>query len=112
MILQAKTYNNYLLVELLIKEANLVEAERFKNEMVHLINQGHKEIIVSFEKVDYIDSSFLGALVSSLKFAMSVKADIAVAHLNKDIYNLFHLIRMDKVFTVHSSLPAEFHGEK
>jgi anti-sigma B factor antagonist len=112
MILEAKQHNNYLLVELQLKEANLVEAERFKSEMVGLIDQGHKQLMVSFEKVDYIDSSFLGALVSSLKHAMSNKADIAVAFLNKDIYNLFHLIRMDKVFAIYNTLPEEFNGEK
>lgn len=112
MIIKADTHNDYLLAELQLKEANLVEAERFKNEMIHILDQGHKAIIVSFEKVDYIDSSFLGALVSSLKYAMSQNADIAVAFLNKDIHNLFHLIRMDKVFTVHNALPEKFYGEK
>jgi len=110
MILKAKPHNNYLLVELQLKEANLVEADRFKSEMLDLIDQGNKAIIVSFEKVDYIDSSFLGALVSALKYAITVKADIAVSNLNKDIYNLFHLIRMDKVFTVYNTLPDQFYG--
>jgi anti-sigma B factor antagonist len=110
MILKAKQHNDYLLVELQLKEANLVEADRFKNEMTNLLDQGHKAIIVSFEKVDYIDSSFLGALVSALKYAITLKADIAVSNLNKDIYNLFHLIRMDKVFTVYERLPEAFYG--
>ena len=112
MILEAKPYNDYLLVELLLKEANLVEADRFKNEVINLLDQGNKAIVVSFEKVDYIDSSFLGALVGALKHAMTMNADIAVSNLNKDIYNLFHLIRMDKVFTVYNSLPEAFYEGK
>jgi|SRR5690606_36282480 len=110
MIVEAKQHHDYLLAILKIKEANLVEAERFKAEMIHLINQGSKKIIVSFEEVDYVDSSFLGALVSSLKYAISQGGDIAVAHLNKDILNLFQLIRMDKVFKVYSLLPGESDG--
>ncbi|WP_423146205.1 STAS domain-containing protein [Rubrolithibacter danxiaensis] len=105
MILECKEFPTYLLAELNLKEANLVEAERFKNEMLGLINQGHKQIIVSFKNVAYVDSSFLGALVSSLKYAMSNQADISVVYLNKDIFNLFKLIRMDKVFKVHDNLP-------
>lgn len=111
MILEAKPHNGYLVAEINLKEANLVEAERFKSEMVRLINEGHKEIIVDFGQVSYVDSSFLGALVSSLKYAISQKGDIAVVHLNNDILNLFQLIRMDKVFTVHSALPQSY-GEK
>ena len=112
MIFKTKKHNNYLVAELQLKEANLVEAERFKNDMIQLINEGHKTILVDFEKVDYVDSSFLGALVSSLKYAISKQSDIAVANLNKDIYNLFHLIRMNKVFKVYNGLPEEVESEK
>lgn len=105
MIIEPKEYPDFLLAELKLKEANLLEAEQFKNEMLQLLNQGHKLIIVSFKEVAYVDSSFLGALVSSLKYAMSNKADIAIIHLNKDIHNLFKLIRMDKVFKVYTTLP-------
>ncbi len=105
MIIEPKEYNTFVLADLKLKEANLVEAERFKSEMVQLIDLGHKQVIVSFKEVAYVDSSFLGALVSSLKYAMSNKADIAVVFLNKDINNLFKLIRMDKVFKVYTALP-------
>ena len=105
MIIEPKEYNTFVLADLKLKEANLVEAEKFKGEMIKLIDQGHKQVIVSFKEVASVDSSFLGALVSSLKYAMSNKADIAVAFLNKDIHNLFKLIRMDKVFKVYTALP-------
>lgn len=105
MITTTKEFNGYVLVEIGIAEANLSEAERFKTEMVRLIDQGEPHYIVSFENVEYVDSSFLGALVSSLKYAMSKDSDIAVVNLNKDIHNLFKLIRMDKVFKIYPTLP-------
>ena len=96
---------NYVVARIAISEANLEQADEFKNALIRLINEGHKNIVVSFEKVSYVDSSFLGALVSVLKYAMSQKSDVAVALLNKDIHNLFRMIRMDKVFKIHEELP-------
>ncbi len=98
-------FDDYILATLKIKEGNLLQAEKFKGELYAIIEQHSKRVIVDFENVKYVDSSFLGALVSSLKFSMAKGSDIAVAHLNKDIYNLFQLIRMDKVFQIYKTLP-------
>jgi anti-sigma B factor antagonist len=107
-MIEAIEKSNYLAAKLLITEANLEEAEAFKSELTGLIDGGHKKIVVSFENVVYVDSSFLGALVSVLKYAMSKQGDIAVSDLNKDISNLFNLIRMNKVFKVYNTLPDVF----
>ncbi|WP_207425562.1 STAS domain-containing protein [Pedobacter sp. SYSU D00535] len=108
MMIETHQRSNYTEAKLLIKEANLDVAEQFKSEIQHLVDRGHTHIIVNFENVAYVDSSFLGALVSVLKYCMSKKGDIAVAGLNKDISNLFNLIRMNKVFKVFNSLPDAF----
>ena len=55
------------------------------------------------EEVEYIDSSFLGALVSSLKHVISFKSDIILVGMRKDIVNLFALIRLDKVFKIYDN---------
>ena len=107
-MLETSKHNNYTVAKLLIKEANLDMADQFKSEMIKIIDKGNSQIMVSFENVVYVDSSFLGALVSVLKYAMSKGGDIAVAQLNKDINNLFSLIRMNKVFKVYNTLPDAF----
>lgn len=106
MITNSVNHEGYLAVELELKEASLATADQFKAEMVLLIDTADKYFIIDFKKVDFVDSSFLGALVSALKYAMTKNADIAVANLNKDIDNLFRLIRMDKVFKIYETLPA------
>lgn len=98
----------YLLVKIKIKEANLDAADHFKSEMTNLIDQGNLKLMVSFENVAYVDSSFLGALVSVLKYALSKEGDVSVVNLNSDINNLFNLIRMNKVFKVYNSEPDVF----
>lgn len=82
------------------EEASLSNADAFKEEMITIISKGIRLVIVSFENVNYIDSSFLGSLVVALKYAMPRNVDIYLVSLKPDVKNLLTLIRMDKVFRI------------
>lgn len=100
MILQVNETEHATQATILPEEASLANADLFKEEMITLIANGAKLIIVSFENVNYIDSSFLGSLVVALKYAMPRKTDIYLVALKPDVKNLLTLIRMDKVFKI------------
>jgi anti-sigma B factor antagonist len=101
MTLKTHDNNGVIIAEILIQEANLSQADALKAEMIVLIDRQPKKVLVDFNRVQYVDSSFLGAMVSSLKYAVANKTDIAVINLPKDIYDLFALIRLDKVFKIY-----------
>jgi anti-sigma B factor antagonist len=103
MILLTNIYKDALIAGIQVKEANLTVSDAFKDQMTALIDEGNKYIVVSFDGVIYVDSSFLGALVSSLKYAISNQSEIVVAGLNKDVAGLFKLIRLDKAFKIYAS---------
>ena len=103
MILQINDLENIVQATILPEEASLANADMFKEEMITLIANGARLIIVSFENVNYIDSSFLGSLVVALKYAMPRKTDIYLVALKPDVRNLLTLIRMDKVFKIFPS---------
>jgi len=99
-----KEDNANLLLNLHIKDANLGHADEFKAALVALFNTHQKKrIIINMEDVEYIDSSFLGAMVSALKYVISFKSDIILVGMRKDIVNLFALIRLDKVFKIYDN---------
>lgn len=98
MILKVNQINHVAQTTILPQEASLANAEMFKEEMITLVANGARLIIVSFENVNYIDSSFLGSLVVALKYAMPRNVDIYLVSLKPDVKNLLTLIRMDKVF--------------
>lgn len=100
MILQTEEVNRVVQATILPEEASLANADAFKEEMITLIAGGIKLVIVSFENVNYIDSSFLGSLVVALKYAMPRNVDIYLVSLKPDVKNLLTLIRMDKVFRI------------
>ena len=98
-----KEQNGYLVVSLDITEANLNNSDLFKTELVKLMDEHSKKVVIDMGKIDYMDSSFLGALVSALKHAMSIKSDLILVCLRKDIFDLFTLIRLDKVFKIYDN---------
>lgn len=92
----------FIVGEVTITEANLSNSDQFKAELVSLIDQHHKIIILDLQELKYVDSAFLGALVSSLKYAISLKLDIVLSGLRNDIRDLIKLIRLDKVFKIYN----------
>ncbi|WP_407431092.1 STAS domain-containing protein [Arcticibacter sp.] len=107
-MIEITAYSNYHIATIMIAEANMEQADVFKHELITAIDSGQKQILISFENVQYIDSSFLGALVASLKYALTKGGDLAVYGLNENILNLFEMIRMDKVFKVFKVVPASY----
>jgi anti-sigma B factor antagonist len=93
----------HLLIEIEVSEANLENSELFKSQVTKLIDHHKKNLVIDFNKVEYIDSSFLGALVAILKHAMQQKLDVVLIGMKKDVYELLLLIRLDKVFKIYNS---------
>jgi anti-sigma B factor antagonist len=104
MKLTKETIDNILVIIIENKEANLSKAEQFKELMLQEIELGARNLIISFKNVDYLDSSFLGALVAVLKKLLPLQGKLVITELNNDILNLFTLTRLDKIFTLSSTV--------
>lgn len=104
MKLTKETIDNILVIVIENKEANLSKAEQFKELMLQEIERGARQLIISFKNVEYLDSSFLGALVAVLKKLLPLNGKLVITELNEDILNLFTLTRLDKIFTLRSTV--------
>ncbi|PTR00943.1 anti-sigma B factor antagonist [Mucilaginibacter yixingensis] len=100
-LLEITEEQNVPIARILVQEANLSHAGQLKDELIAALDHYRNSVLVDFSDVNYVDSSFLGALVSSLKYAVAGKLDVAVLNPNKDISDLFALIRLDKVFKIY-----------
>ena len=73
----------------------------FKERLAELINEGHRKILLNLSNVNFVDSSGLGAIISTLK-VLGETGELAICGLQKDVLTMFKLTRMDKVFHVFS----------
>ena len=104
MNLSKEKVNNILVLSIDEKEANLSKADHFKQLVAEEIEKGERNLIISFKNVEYLDSSFLGALVGVLKHLIPLKGQLVLTDLNSDIENLFELTRLNKIFNLKQDL--------
>lgn len=81
----------------------------FKDRMRELCEDGPDRIILDVARVDFIDSSGLGAVVAAMKQTGNGKS-LELAGLSPTVKKVFQLTRMDSVFTIHSSAAAVLDG--
>lgn len=81
-----------------LTRATLKEAEEFKLLLSQDIESGWKKIIVDLSDCEFIDSTFLGALVVSLKKATSLGGDLKLVGFQSAVHSMFELTRMYRVF--------------
>jgi anti-anti-sigma factor len=81
-----------------LKRATLVEAEEFKEVLVKEIQRGFKKIVVDHSTCEFIDSTFLGSLVVSLKKLTGLGGDLRLVGFQPAVHSMFELTRMYRVF--------------
>lgn len=81
-------------------DASTVNA--FRDAVKPLLND-KAQIVLDLSKVEFIDSSGLGALVTCLRQAHALGGDIKLSGLGKSARALFELVRMHRVFEVFNS---------
>ena len=78
-------------------------AAGFRDRMVQLIQDGHRDIVLDLSHVHFLDSTGLGAIVSSLK-RLEGNGVMVICRAGEMVMDVFRLTRMDRVFPIVSSL--------
>src|SRR5215510_3362232 len=86
-----------LVVKPMQQRLDAQEAENFKEHMGKRIQDGHAKIVLDLSRVEFIDSSGLGAIVSSLKM-LGGQGSLSLCGIRGTIMAMFKLTRMDRVF--------------
>ncbi|WP_028031767.1 STAS domain-containing protein [Gemmobacter nectariphilus] len=80
-------------------------AIRFKDLMREVLHAPAPRIVLDLSKVDFLDSSGLGAVVAVMKLAGPGRR-LELAALTPTVEKVFRLTRMDQVFTIHAQPPG------
>lgn len=87
-----------VIISVNLKRATLSDAEEFKDILVGEIQNGIKKIVVDISDCEFIDSTFLGALVVSLKKLTALDGDLRLVGFQPAVHSMFELTRMYRVF--------------
>ena len=81
-----------------LTRATLREADEFKYTLLKSIEQGYRKIVVDLSLCEFIDSTFLGALVVSLKRITTLGGDLRLVGYHPAVHAMMELTRMHRVF--------------
>lgn len=80
------------------------ETTELREHIYGLISDGFLQVVVDVGKVKWINSSGLGALISSLTSVKSKGGDLRIANLSEKVKNLFVITQLVKVFKTYESV--------
>ena len=99
MRLESVKQDKVMVVRVLESRMDIRDVDDFKAAMAGYIDKGNKLIALNLSGVEFIDSSGLGAIVSSLKL-LGGEGDLVISGATPTVLSLFKLTRIDRVFTL------------
>ncbi|MEW6194306.1 MAG: STAS domain-containing protein [Bacteroidota bacterium] len=88
-----------IIVEIVnIDRATLREADQLKSSINDKIDAGYRKVIIDLSSVDFIDSTFLGVIVNTLKKVAALRGDLKLVGFRPAVRSMFELTRLFRVF--------------
>ena len=82
-------------------EVDLYTAPEFKQQLLEVINQGAKEVVVDFSNTTFIDSTTLGVLVGGVKRLRPNGGQLLIVCSDRNITKIFEITGLNRVFPIH-----------
>ena len=98
-----------LIVNILSNRLDAQGADEFKEKMSGLISSGNRCIILDISKVDFVDSSGLGAMVSVFKM-IGEDGEMVICGPSEAAMRMFKLTRMNRVFRIFENEKNAVHA--
>jgi anti-sigma B factor antagonist len=85
-------------------EIDVYSAPRLRERLVELVSQGHRQIVVDLEGVDFLDSTGLGVLVGGLKRLRSHDGELSIVCSQSRILKVFEITGLTSVFRMAATV--------
>ena len=81
-------------------EVDLYTAPEFKQQLLEVIGQGGKRVVIDFSNTTFIDSTTLGVLVGGVKRLRSADGQLSLVCSDRNITKIFEITGLDRVFSI------------
>ncbi len=97
-----KKTGDVTLIELPGRALDASNARDFKAAVLPLLEPSAK-LVIDMGKLEFVDSTGLGAMVACLRQVHGVQGEIKLCQLTKPVRALFELVRMHRVFEIFNT---------
>jgi anti-sigma B factor antagonist len=84
-------------------EIDVYTAPKLRECITGLVDEGHRDLVVDLEKVEFMDSTGLGVLVGGLKKVRSHDGSMRLICTQERLLKIFRITGLGKVFAIHST---------
>ncbi len=91
-------------------EIDVYTAPVLRERLNELVSEGHHQLIVDMEAVEFLDSTGLGVLVGGLKKVRQHDGSLHLVCTQEKILKVFRITGLTKVFPIHDSVEAALAG--
>ena len=93
-------YDDVVVEIIELTRATLQEAQEFKNILSEDINKNYLKFVVDLKECEFIDSTFLSTLVTTLKLLLSKGGNIKLSSVNSEVQSLLELTGTHHIFEI------------
>ena len=85
----------------ILEEANI---QKIGDELSQIVEgQGNPKLLVSFENVEHLSSAALGTLITINNKIRQKGGQLRLASIDKQIYEVFVITKLNKLFQIHDT---------
>lgn len=104
MEIQEERLSDITVLKVDFDRATIGEANLLKEKVHKCIADGFVKIVIDLSTCEYLDSTFLGVLVMTLKKTTKLGGDVRLVGLTDQVLAMFELTRMYRVFQTYSDI--------
>jgi anti-anti-sigma factor len=96
--------DNIVIEKVNLKRATYKEAEEFRNFIQNDIKAGWQKIIIDMENCEFMDSSFLGVLINSMKHLEKLNGSLKLAAIHDDAQVILDITRVSDLINIYPDI--------
>jgi anti-sigma B factor antagonist len=93
-----------------VGKLNMLGAGALRDAVAGAVRGGRHRVVVDLARVDFLDSSGLGALIAGLKSCRQAGGDLRIAAPNEQVQLVLQLTNMERILTAHPVADAAYDG--
>jgi len=88
----------------ILDEANIQQIEEQITEIIE--RQPRPKLLISFANVDHLSSAALGSLITLNNKIRAKDGQLRLSNIDPQIYEIFVITKLNKLFQIHDDAPA------
>ena len=102
--LSIRTQGEVFIIEVKTPRALAQDTNDFTNLLLNIINSINLKLILDLSKCEFIDSTFIGAMVLAIKIVSANEGQINLIVVKESVLKIFEDMRLNKIFLISNNL--------